>query len=162
MPANRYVAASAGTTIQPWSIFVMNASPTNAPAHTRCFVRPDSTARSVAQPEATSSRTSSGSGMSTRASASVTGESTSIAAASTPATGPNARRTVANSSPTVASVHSACGSSRLNEEKPNARADNPMSQIDSGGLSTVMKLPGSSEPKNHAFRLTLADLTAEA
>ncbi len=69
---------------------------------------------------------------------------------------------MANSSPTVASVHSACGSSRLKEEKPNALADNPMSQIESGGLSTVMKLPGSSEPKNHAFRLTLADLTADA
>src|SRR4051795_11707280 len=161
-PASRYVAASAGTTIQPWSILVMKARPTKTPAHTRCFVRPDSTARSVAQPEATSSSTSSGSGMSTRASASVTGESPSIAAARTPATGPNARRTVANSSPTVARVQSACGSNRLKEEKPNARADKPMSQIESGGLSTVMKLPGSSEPKNHAFRLTLADLTADA
>ena len=37
-----------------------------------------------------------------------------------------------------------------------------MSQIESGGLSTVMKLPGSSDPKNHAFQLTLADFTAAA
>ena len=31
-----------------------------------------------------------------------------------------------------------------------------MSHSESGGLSTVMKLPGSSEPKNHAFQLSLA------
>ena len=140
----------------------MNARPTNTPAHTRCLVRPDSTARSVAQAEATSSSTSSGSGMSTRASASVIGDSTSMAAASRPATCPNARRTVVNSSPTVASVHRTCGSNRLKEENPKTRADRPISQIDSGGLSTVMKLPGSSEPKNHALRLTLADFTAAA
>src|SRR2546423_885904 len=41
-------------------------------------------------------------------------------------------------------------------------AGRPMSQIESGGLSTVMKRPGSSEPKNQAFRLTLADFTAAA
>ena len=44
-PASRYAAASAGTTIQPCSIFVMNARPTTTPHRTRCFVRPDSSAR---------------------------------------------------------------------------------------------------------------------
>ncbi len=60
-PAIRSVAVSAGTTIQPCSILVMNARPTKTPAQTRCLVRPDSTARSVAHADATSSSTSSGS-----------------------------------------------------------------------------------------------------
>jgi hypothetical protein len=37
-----------------------------------------------------------------------------------------------------------------------------MSHSDSGGLSTVMKLPGSSAPKNHAFQLSLAARAAAA
>ena len=59
-------------------------------------------------------------------------------------------------------MHSACGSSIENDEKPSTRPDSPISQIDSGGLSTVMKLPGSSEPKNSAFQLSVADFTAAA
>ena len=50
----------------------------------------------------------------------------------------------------------------LNAEKPKARADRPISHSDSGGLSTVMKLPGSIEPKNHAFQLTLPAFAAAA
>ena len=73
----------------------MNASPTTAPAHTRCFVRPDSTARMTSQAESTISRTSSASGLLTRAIATVTGVSASAAAATRPAAFPNARRTVA-------------------------------------------------------------------
>jgi len=42
-----YAMASAGTIIQPWSILVMKARPTKAPAHTRCLVLPDSSARTV-------------------------------------------------------------------------------------------------------------------
>ena len=37
-----------------------------------------------------------------------------------------------------------------------------MSHSESGGLSTVMKLPGSSEPKNHAFQLSLPARAAAA
>ena len=59
-------------------------------------------------------------------------------------------------------MHSASGSSIENDEKPNTRADRPISQIDSGGLSTVMKLPGSIDPKNSAFQPSLADFTAAA
>ena len=59
-------------------------------------------------------------------------------------------------------MHSACGSSTLNDEKPKTRADRPISHSDSGGLSTVMKLPGSSEPKNHAFQLSLPAFAAAA
>jgi hypothetical protein len=50
----------------------------------------------------------------------------------------------------------------LNDENPSARAERPMSQSESGGLSTVMKLPGSSAPKNHAFQLSLPARAAAA
>src|SRR3954466_14026962 len=106
-PASRYAAASAGTIIQPWSIFVMKASPTIAPHHTRNFVRPGSTALTSSHAEATMSRTTSASGMSTRAIATVTGESASVAPAASAAIGPNTRRTVAYKSATAATVSSA-------------------------------------------------------
>jgi hypothetical protein len=51
-------------------------------------------------------------------------------------------------------VHSACGSSTLNDEKPSTRAERPISHSESGGLSTVMKLAGSIAPKNQAFQLS--------
>ena len=161
-PASRYAAPSAGTIIQPCSIFVMNARPTSAPHHARCFVRPDSSARTSRWAAPTMSRTSSASGLLTRAIATVTGVSASAVAAAIPATGPNARRTVACSRPTAAIVQSAWGSRRLNDEKPSTRADRPISQSESGGLSTVMKLPGSSEPKNQAVQLSLPARAAAA
>ena len=37
-----------------------------------------------------------------------------------------------------------------------------MTHSDAGGLSTVMKLPGSSEPKRKAFQLSVPLLTAAA
>ena len=40
------------------------------------------------------------------------------------------------------------------------RAESPCTHNASGGLSTVMKLPGSIEPKNIAFQLTEALRTA--
>lgn len=57
---------------------------------------------------------------------------------------------------------SACGSSMLQLEKPNSRPKSPCSHREAGSLSTVMKDPGSREPKNQAFQLTLALLTAAA
>ena len=51
-------------------------------------------------------------------------------------------------------MHSACGSRIAKDEKPKTRAERPISHSDSGGLSTVMKLPGSIAPKNQAFQLS--------
>ena len=59
-------------------------------------------------------------------------------------------------------MHSADGSSIENDENPSTRPDRPISQIASGGLSTVMNDPGSIEPKNNAFHDTVADFTAAA
>ncbi len=42
------------------------------------------------------------------------------------------------------------------------RADRPMTHSEAGGLSTVMKLPGSMAPKNQAFQLTEPLFTAAA
>jgi len=43
---------------------------------------------------------------------------------------------------------------------PNKRTDNPVTHNAAGGLSTVMKLLGSSEAKNHAFQLSAPDWAA--
>src|SRR3954451_14867601 len=81
-PASRYAAPSAGTTIQPCSIFVMNARPTTTPAHTSVRVRPDWIARTTRYADSTSSNTSSASGLFTRPIAIDTGEIASVPAAS--------------------------------------------------------------------------------
>lgn len=47
----------------------------------------------------------------------------------------------------------AWGNKMANELNPNARTDSAMSQIDAGGLSTVMALLASSEPHKNAFQL---------
>src|SRR5690349_1920738 len=73
-PASRYAAPSAGTTIQPCSILVMNASPTTTPAQTSVRVRPDWIARTTRYAESTSRNTSSASGLFTRPTAIDTGE----------------------------------------------------------------------------------------
>ena len=91
-----------------------------------------------------------------------TGEIASAPAASSAGPGPTRRLTVAYSTPTAPTAQSACGRSIENDEKPNTRPERPMSQIDKGGLSTVMNDPGSIAPKNHAFHDTVADFTAAA
>ena len=48
----------------------------------------------------------------------------------------------------------------LHELKPKIRPDSACSHNAAGGLSTVMKLPGSIEPKKNAFQLTVALFTA--
>ena len=69
------------------------------------------------------------------------------------ATGPNWRRTVQNRSATVATPASAWGRRMLHELSPNRRTERPMIIVPSGGLSTVMKLAASNEPKNQALQL---------
>ena len=44
---------------------------------------------------------------------------------------------------------SACGANAERLFTPNSRIDSPVSQSEAGGLSTVMKLCASSDPKNH-------------
>ena len=56
----------------------------------------------------------------------------------------------------------ASGISIDHELNPNARTDSACSHSEAGGLSTVMKLPGSIEPKKKAFQLTEALFTAAA
>ena len=56
----------------------------------------------------------------------------------------------------MAMPHSASGNMTLHELRPRSRTDRPMSIVESGGLSTVMKLAESKEPKNHADQLCAA------
>jgi hypothetical protein len=60
---------------------------------------------------------------------------------------------VAYSTATDAAPINACGANTAQLFMPNNRTDNAVTHNDAGGLSTVMKLFASSEPKNHADQL---------
>jgi len=60
----------------------------------------------------------------------------------------------------VATPARACGTRMLHAFTPNSRADSPVSHSEPGGLSTVMKLAASKEPKKKAFQLWVPACTA--
>ena len=64
--------------------------------------------------------------------------------------------------PTVATPSRAWGASTLHELRPKTRTDSAISHSEAGGLSTVMALPASSEPKKKAFQLCDPAWTAAA
>ena len=63
---------------------------------------------------------------------------------------PNGRRTARNRTPTLAIPSRAWGRRTDHELRPRIRTLRAMSQTAAGGLSRVMKLPASSEPKKNA------------
>ena len=91
-----------------------------------------------------------------------TGVSASASDANTAAGSPNQRRTRWYSTITVASPARASGSNMLQLEKPKIRPESSITHRAAGGLSTVMKEPGSSEPKKNAFQLSVPLFTAAA
>src|SRR5436309_2689475 len=108
------------------------------------------------------SSTINASGLLNRNISTATGVSASSAPARMPAQWPNQRLTVACSSHTAATPSSACGTSIDQELKPKIRPDSSIGHRDSGGLSTVMKLDESNEPKKNAFQLCVPACTAAA
>ncbi len=106
--------------------------------------------------------TSSASGLLKRNIRVATGVSASTAPAMIAAAGPDQRRTVAYSTPTQATPSRACGTSMLHELKPKRRPDSSITHSEAGVLSTVMKLPESSEPNRNAFQLFVPAWTAAA
>src|ERR1022692_5097557 len=108
------------------------------------------------------SSTSSASGLSKRNMSAATGVRAMTAPAMSPADGPNQRRTVVYSTPTVATPSRACGTSRLQEFSPNTRADSSMGHRNPAGLSTVMKFEESSEPNKKDFQLLVPASPAAA
>jgi hypothetical protein len=134
---------------------VRNPNPISTPARiSQRSARGLSKARTTAYPAAVSSSTSRASGLSNRNIAAATG----VSAIASPAksAGPGrltVRRTAATTKATVTTPISACGNSSAQLLNPNSRMDRPMTHNEAGGLSTVMLLPASSEPKNHAFQL---------
>ncbi len=159
-PATRYASAKAGTTMNAWSILVMNPKPTSAPAVTSHAVRPLSMALTVAYAAPTSSSVSSASGLLNRNIRAATGVTASTAPASRPAAPPNHRRTVAYSSPTAATPSSACGTRMLHALTPNRRAEISITHSAAGGLSTVIEPAASDAPKKAAFQLFVPACTA--
>jgi len=55
---------------------------------------------------------------------------------------------------------SACGTSTLQDENPNARTDSACTHRASGGLSTVISPLVSNEPYRNACQLVLIERTA--
>ncbi len=72
----------------------------------------------------------------------------------------NHRRTERYTKPTVATPSSACGASMLHECSPKIRAEISIGHKNAGGLSTVMKLEESDDPKSIAFQLFVPAWTA--
>ncbi len=91
-----------------------------------------------------------------------TGVAASSAPAARPAPVPNHRLMAAYRSATAATPSSACGTSMLQLLKPKMRPLSAITHSDAGGLSTVMKLEESSEPKKNAFQLLVPAWTAAA
>src|ERR1700758_1618760 len=123
--------------------------PTAASTSHRVLSR--SIARCTAYPAAVISSTSSASGLLNRNMSAAAGVSASTAPAISPASGPNQRRTAANSRRTDSTPSTAWGASSDQELKPNSRPDSSSTQSDAGVLSTVMKLEESKDPKKKAF-----------
>ena len=91
-----------------------------------------------------------------------TGVRVSARAARCAAMFPAHRRTRRCRTRTEATPAAASGSSMLQEVNPKIRAERICTHRAAGGLSTVMKLPGSIEPKKNAFQLFVPALTAAA
>ena len=122
----------------------------------------DSIARTVAYAAATISSTSNASGRLKRNISVATGVNAKAAPANNAAPRPDVRLTVAYSSATAATPSSACGASTVQLEKPKSFANSPLTHRKAGGLSTVIVLPGSSEPNSNAFQLCDAACVAAA
>ncbi len=119
-----------------------------------------SSARVIAYAAATSVNTSSASGLLKRNMSTALGVSAITAPAMSPAPGENQRRTVQYNSPTAATPSRACGTRMLQELTPNMRAEISITHSDAGGLSTVIELAASEDPKKNAFQLLLPACTA--
>ena len=102
------------------------------------------------------------SGLSNRNIIAATGAATTSAPATRAAAWPYQRRTDAWTNATVPTPISACGSSREKDEKPNRRADRPITHKAAGGLSAVIELAESSDPNSQAVQLCVPDFTAAA
>src|SRR6195256_3374986 len=148
--AMRYAAASAGATINPSSILARNAKPIATPAHASHLGLACCNARTVQYAAAVISSTITASGLLNRNINAATGVNASTAPASSPVRGPLMRATAPYSKATAATAINACGIIMLALLKPNICPDSPITHCETGGLSTVMKLCGSSEPNNNA------------
>src|ERR1700722_7945103 len=90
------------------------------------------------------------------------GASAQASPATRPAPGPNQRRTARYRIHTVAMPSTACGTSSVHEENPNARAKISSTHSEAGVLSTVMKFDESNDPKKNAFHERVPACTAAA
>ena len=91
-----------------------------------------------------------------------TGVSASSAPAIKPAAGPAVLRTDADKSATDATPSSTWGSRIAKELTPNSRVLISITHSAAGGLSTVIVLAASDDPKRNAFQLCVPACAAAA
>jgi hypothetical protein len=144
-----------GTTRSTWSAFVRKPRPMRTPASASHRGEATSTARSVAHAPSAIRRVSSASGLLNVNISAATGVDATTTPATSPPAAPNWRRTVAWTTPTVATPMSTCGKRMLKELRPKSRTDNPITQREAGGLSTVIELAASELPERNASQLRL-------
>src|ERR1700677_2268724 len=160
--ATRYTSVNAGSSRIACISFARNAKPIIVLAARIHRVDPRSTARTRQYAPPTTSITSNASGLLKRNINAATGVTASSSPASNPAPAPNQRLTAAYRSATAAIPSTTDAISMLALEKPKIRPDSAITHSDAGGLSTVMKLDESSEPKKNAFQLLVPAWTAAA
>ncbi len=93
------------------------------------------------------------SGLLNRNISAATGVSASTTPEISPAPAPNRRRTAAYTTATVPTPMSTSGTRIAHEFRPKIRTESSIGHRKAEGLSTVIALPASSEPKKNAFQL---------
>ena len=131
----------------------------NTPTMANHFAEPCSIDLIVAHAPSAMSSVRRASGLLNRNIRTATEVSATTTPASRPAPAPKWRLTVAYSTPTVATPISTSGS-RIGAELARGRTDRAMTHSAAGGLSTVMELPASEEPKKNASAALAAAWTA--
>lgn len=149
-PPIRYVSARGGTTSSTCNCLARNPNPINPPVSSNQRQRPSATARVIAHAAPIIRNTSSASGLLNRNISTATGVTARAVPAINPAAGPNDLRTVAHNSATLATPSRTCGTSMLQLLSPNSRTESSITHSEAGGLSTVIELAASEEPKKNA------------
>lgn len=143
-------SAKPGTMRSTWNCLVRNPRPTRPPASASSAVLARfppreagfASARRTQSAASVMSSTSRASGLLNRNVSAATGVVTNRAPASTPNHVPQTRRAIRKTMNVVATPMIAWGSRIEKELSPNRRTESAMSQMDAGGLSTVMAFDG--------------------
>jgi hypothetical protein len=138
----------------------LNANPTNTPHQTNVRNRPESTAANPTPHAANINKINNGSTPLSRDTATNDGNTANANAPTNPATTPNRGATIRYNNHTANTAHTASGTNKLNDAKPNNFALNACNHRPNGGLSTVIRPFGSAATKKKLCHERSIDFTA--